>query len=247
MNIASIARAAGRRWYVLLLGLFMTAGLAYFAFQIVPVTYDVRASFLLIPPLTDEKPTDDNPFLHLGGLDIAAGVLAASLNDGATMERLAPKDEKGEYFVQPDDSVAGSVLEVVATGRSSAQAFEILNGVLAVSETRLVDLQDSVHASPSSQITMMVITDNTVAKQDTSTMVRILIMVAVGGLALTGALAVAVDSIVRRVKSRDRTGGTEKPRGKEKRRGKKDQAAEPVGEQAPVPTPDDVPQLTLRG
>ncbi|WP_167137886.1 hypothetical protein [Diaminobutyricimonas sp. TR449] len=202
MKLADILRAAGRRWYVLVAGFLATAGLAYGILQIVPITYDLRASFLLIPPPLSTEERDANPFLHLGGLDIVAGVLAKALNDESTVEEVIPKGDTTEYTVQADGSVPGSVLEIVTVSEEPDVALSVTRDVLARAEVRLAELQDAVDAHPRAEIDMMVITDNTKATPDPSGLVRALIAAIGAGLAITFLLAVSVDALVLRRRDR---------------------------------------------
>jgi hypothetical protein len=240
-----VLRSAGRRWYVLVAGLLLTGGLAILVLRFVPLTYDAKASVLLLPPanvVTD----GGNPFLNLGGLDVVAGVLSKSLTDTSSVNSIIPKSSHAKYTVEPDPTVSGSVLLVTATDRSSDGAFAVLDQVLALAKTRLQTLQNSVDAKGGTQVRMMVITNNTVADPNTSTLVRTLIVVVAVGLVLTALLAVSIDALARRRSSR-------KAARNALRRAKRDDAAEkklarsrerkPRKERAPdaVDTPEDVP------
>jgi hypothetical protein len=59
-------------------------------------------------------------------------------------------------------------------------------------------LQDEINAAERSQVRLMVVTDNSVAEPNYATLIRTLIVVAGGGLAVTLLLAVAIDTAVRR-------------------------------------------------
>ena len=124
MDLSELLNAIGRRWYVLVSGVILTAGLVYLALQYVPVTYDVKSSILLLPPRSTLKETDGNPFLGLGGLDIVAGVLAKSLTDSESESSIVPAGAKAKYTVQEDASVSGSVLEVAASDETAGGAFK---------------------------------------------------------------------------------------------------------------------------
>jgi hypothetical protein len=202
VDLVDILRAAGRRWYVLLAGILLTVGVGYLAVRYVPVTYDITSSVLLLPPSVQQDPQGEdqvvNPFLNLGGLDVAAGVLVKALTDSASVEEIIPEGSKTEYTVEKDASVSGSVLEVAVNAQSEDEAVETVNQVLELAETRLAELQDEIDASSQSQVRLMVVTDNAVAEPNYGTLIRALIVVAGAGLALTFLLAVSVDALVRR-------------------------------------------------
>lgn len=197
MDLAELLRAVGRRWYVLVLGLLTIAGLVFLTLRFVPVTYDAKSSILLLPPASAAEKSG-NPFLDLGGLDLVAGVLGKSLTDSESVRSIIPSDSKGEYTVEKDASVSGSVLEVAASGASPKDAFATLDAVLALASERLDQLQTAAGAQADAHVRLMVITNNTVAEPNIASLVRALIVVVAAGLSLTLLLTVTIDSAVRR-------------------------------------------------
>ncbi len=202
MDLAEVLRTAGRRWYFLVVGLLITAGLAFAVFTIVPITYDVKASLLLLPPSVVQDPTGEpqvvNPFLNLGGLDVAAGVLAKALTDTATVETVIPDGSSAEYTVEKDARVSGSVLEVAVNAQSETEALSMLQTLVDLAESRLNDLQEAIDAPSNTEVRLMVVTDNDVAEPNYSTLLRALIVVVAGGIVLTLLLTVAGDALLRR-------------------------------------------------
>lgn len=202
MYLAELLHAAARRWYVLVAGLLLTAGVIVLALRLIPITYDVKSSILLLPPQISVEETGGNPFLALGGLEVVAGVLGKSLTDSDTVESIAPTDGTAEYTIQQDASVDGSVLEVTASDQTADGAFNTLDAVLALATERLETLQETVAATDDSHVRLMVITNNTVAVPNSAALGRILIVLTAAGLVLTFLLAVSVDAVVRRRQAR---------------------------------------------
>ena len=206
MDLAEVLRTAGRRWYFLVVGLLITAGLAVAVFRIVPISYDVKASLLLLPPSVVQDPTGEpqvvNPFLNLGGLDVAAGVLSKALTDTATVETVIPDGSSAEYTVEKDARVSGSVLEIAVNAESETEALSMLQTLIDLAETRLNDLQEAIDAPSNTEVRLMVVTDNDVAEPNYSTLLRALIVVVAGGLVLTLLLTVAGDALLRRRKAK---------------------------------------------
>lgn len=207
MDLAALFRAAGRRWYVLIAGLLLTAGLAYIVLRFVPPTYNVETSVLLLPPISSvesigtevgDEEDSGNPFLNLGGLDVVAGVLAKAVTDSESVRSIVPDGSRAEYMVEPDATVAGSVLAVTVSDATAAGAFSTLDAVLELSTARLQTLQESVGATGDDQVRLMVITNNSVATLDLASLVRTLIVVIAAGLVLSLLLAVSVDALARR-------------------------------------------------
>lgn len=229
MYLAELLQAAGRRWYVLVGGLLLTAGVIILALRLIPITYDVKSSILLLPPQTSVEETGGNPFLALGGLEVVAGVLAKSLTDTDSVESIVPEGDPAEYTIQQDASIDGSVLEVTVSDRSADGAFDTLDAVLALASERLDELQDGVAASDESHVRLMVITNNTVAVPNAAALGRTLIVLTAACLVVTLLLAVFVDAAIRRrraVSAARATSGTSA-----------DEPAVPVP--VPVPAPAD--------
>lgn len=198
MDLVQLFRALGRRWYAVLAGLIILAIAGVLAFRFVPVTYDARASLLLIPPNKTVVETNGNPFLNLGGLDVVAGVLSLSLTDSTTVAKIAPPTSKTTYTVAPDQSIPGSVLDIGVSSRTAKQALDTLGTIEELATTRLHELQDEVNAPQSSQARVMVITNNNKATPNYSSLSRALIVVVAAGLVLTFLLTIALDAIIRR-------------------------------------------------
>jgi hypothetical protein len=203
VDIASIMRGLVRRWYLVTIGLLLTAGLAVGVTYVMPLTYDAQASFVLLPPPPAEQqpgtsPLHDNPYLRLGGLDTMGGILAKSLSDSTSVASIIPAHSPEKYVVADDPAVPGAVLQVTGTAPSSQRAFAIVDDVIALAETRLADLQAAVSAPADSQVRMTVITTNTVAIPNTSMAIRTLIIVIAGGLLGTLLVTLSIDALARR-------------------------------------------------
>lgn len=200
MYLSELLRSAGRRWYVLVAGLILTAGLVILVLRFIPVGYDVKSSILLLPPQVAVEESG-NPFLSLGGLEVVAGVLTRSLTDSESVETVAPAEGTATYTVEKDMQVSGSVLEITASDITEEGAFTTLNAVVDLASDRLTALQNDAGATPESQVQLMVVTDNTVAKLDVASLARVLIVVVAAGLVFTFLLAIFVDTVARRRKA----------------------------------------------
>jgi capsular polysaccharide biosynthesis protein len=202
MDLVQLFRALGRRWYAVLACLIVIAAGAFFTFRLVPVTYDAKASLLLIPPTKTVVESNGNPFLNLGGLSVVAGVLSLNLTDTTTVEQLAPRSSKATYTVTPDQTIPGSVLDVGVSARTPQQALDIMNSIESLATVRLAQLQDQVNAPLDSQARIMLITDNDKATPNVSSLSRALIVVIAGGIVVTFLFTISLDTLIRRRKER---------------------------------------------
>lgn len=192
---------------MLIAGLIVIAGLVYLALRVIPLTYDVKSSILLLPP-TSSIEVDGNPFLGLGSLDVVAGVLAKSLSDTDTEQIIVPEGSDAEFTVQKDASISGSVLEVAVSDTSPRRAFNTLGAIQVLAAERLDQLQVDVEAKPESKVRLMVITNNTVAEPNITDLARIMIIIVAVGLVVTLLFAVSIDSLALRRRARKATQDT---------------------------------------
>jgi hypothetical protein len=202
MGVVELLRAAGRRWYILVAGMLLTAGVAVAVFRFVPVVYEAKASLLLLPPSKTVTQTTGNPFLNLGGLDVVSGVLSLSLTDTETVRSVVPPKSKTTYTVVQDGAVSGSVLDIAVTAATPRQALSTLSSIEELAASRLKALQDKVAAPADTQARVMTITDNTEARANPGSLIRALLAVGAVGLVISFLAAIAVDASIRRYRRR---------------------------------------------
>ncbi|MGO4535825.1 hypothetical protein [Leifsonia sp. 2MCAF36] len=235
MGVVELLRAAGRRWYVVVAGLLLTAGLAAAVFRFVPVVYEAKASLLLLPPAKTVTQTTGNPFLSLGGLDVVSGVLSLSLTDTETVRSIVPPRSKTTYTVVQDAAVSGSVLDVQATALTPKQALSTLSSVEKLAGSRLQALQDQVAAPADTQAHIMTITDNSEATANPGSLIRALLAVGAVGIVISFLAAIAVDAAVRRHRQR-KASRPERPTVKRTRYARRQGSATPPDDPADTPT-----------
>jgi hypothetical protein len=201
--LSDLRAALLRRWYLLVIGGLVTGGLCLAAAQRFPVVYAASASVVLLPPASAVGDTG-NPYLALGGLDTAAGVVAHALSDSATTRHLADRGVDEPFTVQPDIAVGGPVLLVTAEGRTPRQALRSLSLVLREVPDVLVRLQTSVGTPEKSMITQEVITRDTAPSPVRKQTIRAVILALAIGVAGTVMLAALVDGLFARLRRMSR-------------------------------------------
>lgn len=155
-----------RRWYLLLVGLILAVVLAYAAFGAVSPTYEAKASMVLVPPQVAVT-TGENPFLYLGGLDQALGVLQVKVTAPEIADPLLNKYDNAEVSVAKDDETSGPILVVLVTGQDPESTMGLLRGMQKTVPATLTDLQKQLKVPEASVIGIL-----TLAADDEPTVVR---------------------------------------------------------------------------
>lgn len=197
----NVFRVIARRWYVVLLGLLLTIGLAFGAMLTTPSEYTSRALILLLP--SDEAVGEGgNPFLVLAGLEQPASLVTAYFTSAGAREEVAARSETARYLVAIDAEVRGPVILVEVTDATAAKSLATLGYLTERIPEELRRLQDEVRATEDSIIGSMLLTQDTEAIEDNSAPIRMVIAALAVGLAGTAFLAFAVDSFLARRSTR---------------------------------------------
>ncbi|WP_104174572.1 hypothetical protein [Arthrobacter sp. Y81] len=154
MFLRDLYASAKRRWYFVLAGLLVTAAMSFWVFRVAPVTYEATANVALIPPPTAVI-SGDNPFLYMGGLDQAMGVLTVKLNSDSVRSAIEDEFPGAEYATERDATTSGPIVRVKVAGDSTATTLEVLNRVLDVMPATLSSLQDELSLPQASRISLL--------------------------------------------------------------------------------------------
>ncbi|WP_153503469.1 hypothetical protein [Cumulibacter manganitolerans] len=222
--VLEFVRALGRRWYVVLVGLMLTAAMVFGAAKASPPDYQTRGLILLLPS-TSAVGAGGNPFLLLSGLEQPAGILVAYFSGAPARAEVAKVAPTAEYQIGIDDSTRGPVIAVDITARSAQEAMTALDHFVKQIPVELARLQTAVNAPADAVITSMPLTVDSKPTVDRSGMVRMVIAALVLGLVATGLVGYAVDSLVLRRRAR-REGTPPRRRRAAGRRGTREAAPE---------------------
>lgn len=197
MEFSEILAQLRRWWWLAVLGVLATGGLAYGATLAVAVQYTAESSLVLIPPrTTTDAPA--NPFLAIGGLNPAADVLVRSLNTGTFHDQHTPAGTSMKYTVARDTDASGPLLVVDASAASPKDAMDLLDAVVREAPVRLAQLQTDVGVQDSVAIRITEIARVAAPKTDSKSQTRAMVAVAVVGLAGTVLLVRLVDTLAAR-------------------------------------------------
>jgi hypothetical protein len=210
MQLRDIGSTLLKRWYLSLAGLFVVAGLGFAVFTMIPPTYDTSAIIVLLPPQSTVG-DGGNPYLYLGGLDQAAGVVNRALTSDATQTEIKDKVGSSDYEVTPDWSTSGPVLVVTAHGRSESGATQLRDAVLAEVPTTLTALQQQLNVPAQSQISSMVLTADEHPKPVIKKQLRAVAVVVVGATVAVVLLIGLYDGMATRRTRRQRVAAPAAP------------------------------------
>lgn len=189
--------ALRRRWYVLLVGLFVTAGLAFAAWRLSPPEYAAAGTQLLLPAETQDNGIN-NPLLQLETLGAPASIVVARLDAEEAQTRILQSNPTAKYTVVLDPDLRGPAILITATDKTPEGALNALTLALDAVPESLKTLQDELAVPENARVGSMRLTADIVATPQTSATTRIVVAALGVGLGFTVAGAVGLDAIIRR-------------------------------------------------
>lgn len=143
MELSDTLRTLLRRWYILLLGLLMTAGLGWAVYRAVPTTYEATGSILLMPSETMVG-KDGNPYLYLGGMRDVLDVLVRRSDSEQVREATLSRFEGADYSVAPDATTQSPIVVVTVETASPENSVALLQVVMTTVGNNLGAMQDEL-------------------------------------------------------------------------------------------------------
>jgi hypothetical protein len=183
MDLAEIFRVMRRRWYVLLPGLLLTAGLVVAVTVFVRVTYQSQSTVVLLNSQKATVAYDGNPFLSTQtSLTGMADSLARNLNSDVSVRELKSRGATGTFEAKLADNAQGPLMWLTVTGTDKAAVLASDRVLTAYAKERLeqFQLQQSVAPKARIRLTTIVAPQNPVAQTKT----RLEYMIMAGGLGL---------------------------------------------------------------
>lgn len=195
MLISDLQGVLRRRWLLICVGIVVTTGLCLVVTRVVPARYEARALLVLLPPKSLVS-AGGNPYLALGGLDTAGGVLSAAINTDEVAQRIARISPTAVFAVGPDLSTPGPVLSVIVDDLTGAKAVDAVDALLGETAKKLAEMQAATGAPLRTYITTSTIMQDTQAQAIRKSQVR----AALGSLALGLSATMIIASLVDRRK-----------------------------------------------
>jgi hypothetical protein len=186
-----------RRWYVVVVGLALTAGLCLAASAVSPPHYEVKTSVVLLPgPTTVGK--GGNPYLSLGNLEGVAAILARAMSDGAVTQKLLGQGASKDYLVATDPTTAGPVLLITSDAGTAADALRTRELILRELPVRLNVLQESAQVPTRSLISLSTLSQDQEPALIRKSQIRAVFIAFALGMCLTLGSAALLDGWLRR-------------------------------------------------
>lgn len=199
MDFFAAIRIVGRRWYVVVAGLILTAIAAFVVMQSVAPTYQASGSAMVVGPAPasedgDVDPLSLNPYARFdGATSTLAAVTVQIMNDIEVRERLHEQGANADY--QIGQATSGPVISVVVIDADEQQAIDSASLVLHAVNDELDQRQAEAGAPEASRIRSFVVTEPTRSVRLTGARIRAFLAVAVLGTAASVSMAFVAEAI----------------------------------------------------
>lgn len=197
MDLGGVAAALLRRWYLVLAGVAVTAGLVLAAYTAVPPTYSATGTSVVLPA-AESVPDGANPLLQLGGLEQPASLVVAYLAGDGPREAFTEQYPDARYEVVVDPLSRGPLIITTVESPHEDEVFAALETALAAVPDALAAIQDEVEAPADARLESSPLIVDVEPTTFRSATLRAVVAVAGAGLALALGAAVGVDSLLAR-------------------------------------------------
>ncbi|MGH3652906.1 hypothetical protein [Glutamicibacter sp.] len=190
-----------RRWYILVLGLVLTGLGSYYIFNAIEPTYEAEGSVVLIPPKVAVT-VGDNPYLYLGGLDQALGVLQVKTTSPEVITPIVEKYQGAEVAIAKDATTSGPIAAITVTADTAEDTISLLEDTLASIPATLKTLQADLDVPENSVITSMALSKDQVPEPNSKRQIQFTAFVALGGISASLLGAGLLDRMLLALKKR---------------------------------------------
>ena len=186
MDLAEIFRVMRRRWYVLLPGLLLAAGLTVAVALVVPVTYQSQSTVVLLNSQKATRAYDGNPFLSTQtSLTGMADSLARNLNSDASIRALKSRGATGTFEAKLADNAQGPLMWLTVTGTDESSVLASDRILTAYAKERLEAFQEQQSVDENAMIRMMTIVASQNPVAQTKTRLEYMIMAGGAGFVIS--------------------------------------------------------------
>jgi hypothetical protein len=201
MTLRDLIASLARRWYFIIIGLAITAGLCLVIVRVVPVSYDSQASMVLLPPKSSTG-KNGNPFLLLGGLSQAVDILTRTMTSDADSAPLLNAHHGATFIIAADTTTTGPIVLITSTAPTAARAKVMTAAVVREVPVALRAIQARLSVESASQIRVVTVAVDQSGTLNDKSRIQALVGVGAAGVILTVLLTGLIDGILRARKRR---------------------------------------------
>lgn len=195
MRVRETLSSLLRRWYILVVGLLLTAAMCWAVQGRIPVTYEAKGSQLLMPPSATVG-AEGNPYLYLGGLSQALDVLIRHVNAAEATKPVLRAFPGTVYSVEADPSTSGPILVISASGTTADGTLGVLNAALDKVPAALKDMQDELAIADNLRINVRTVVVDGQATKNNQSQMRLMLLAAGAGTVGTVLLTAMMDNFL---------------------------------------------------
>lgn len=203
MVLSDMLRSLLRRWYIVVLGVILTAAGVYGAYTVTPVTYSATSTVVLLPPEKSVK-DGDNPYLYLGGLGQALNVLVITMNSAASQEQVIGSNPDQSFTLEQDATSTGPIIQISVAAPTDDQAIALVEKVTAQVPLALNALQDELKVPADAKIGTMTLAQSREAETENKRQLQLMAVAAGGGSVATVLFVAALDKFLAKRKFKNK-------------------------------------------
>lgn len=201
MFVRDLILSSLKRWYFLLLGLIVSGVATFLVFGMISPTYEANASMVLIPPKVAVT-VGENPYLYLGGLDQALGVLQVKVASPSESASLTDKFPGAELSIAKDATTSGPIIAIKVSSDDADDTMELLAESISLVPKTLGALQKELQVPKPSLITVMELSSDHEPTKVAKKQLQMTMIVAAGGASLSLLGTGFLDRLINRRKAK---------------------------------------------
>lgn len=208
MLMAEVAALVRRRWYLVLVAVLLSVGVAVGAWSKLPVEYESQSTVVLLPP-TNKEIIGENRLLGLGTIGQAVDVMIRSMTARDARLELEGESPRATYSVTPDFTSNAPLMVLTVTGEQDAVA-DLMTRLQEAVPQRLQEIQNAVETPQQWQIASLPVAEDPEPVPQTKAKMRTTVMLAACA-GLVGMLLIAGIDALLRTRTKRRAGRDEPP------------------------------------
>jgi len=161
MNFLDTLKGLLRRWYVVVPGFLLAAGLAFGSWNMVHPEYERTGTRLLLPGKGTVPAGTTNPYLFLGGLTQAADIVVQVMKSEEQLGQVAAQYPGTDIVIQRDPTVSGPVVQIIVTSKDDDSTAAALDALMTRTTAVLDELQTEQKVKQDDRMSITTLTQDT--------------------------------------------------------------------------------------